>query len=185
MCQVKVWFTQPRNSFASCYAYNKGTKNFVRIRLELGRKSIPGHDINSGKPKIMVKKNRYVGFSKDAGLDISETSYWSVDGDKIKYKETTGKEEILSLDSSDGLVTYDFSLKPGTSLTKNVHKGNPVTPTPTLPEGITSDEIQQLAISYLGEKEGSILLTSTSSFGEGTIEKRLVEALIRAGLKSE
>jgi hypothetical protein len=148
---IITWFTQPKNSLASCYAYDNTTKKFVRIRLELGRTG------DHNETKIMVKENRYIGFS-DQLFDTKTITKWSVVSNKIQFG-------AIKLDNTplEGMYVYDFSLPAGNQNPTFIHWGNVVTKTPKLPPGIDEDTMIRLATYYLSQPTGDTIMTGSTA----------------------
>ena len=126
------WFTDPSKGtfvegsgkLSSYYQYDTQSKQFSRVRLELGRSS------GSGDTKAMYQETRYVAFSDQK---INDSKNWTVENGELKYKGNS-----LEQTPTNGDYVYDLTNPKSTP-----HYGNPVTDSPNLPEGI---EIRHLSL---------------------------------------
>lgn len=136
------WFTQPPSSFSSYYQYDTVTQQFSRIRLELGRSSPSG---STNDTLVSYKPQRSVGFA-DQRLSTSDPGqHWSVNEDgALCYDEVA-----LPGTPRDGVRVYDSS-----DPSSFVHRGNPVTESPTLPAGIEAKHLALLANRALATGSG-------------------------------
>ncbi|MCK8521150.1 hypothetical protein M0D21_06210 [Aquimarina sp. D1M17] len=158
---IITWFTDPSKGsftegstkFSSYYQFDTETKKFTRIRLELGRKaSSSGGD--DGRTGAFFKEERYVGFSNDPKVRSSQPTKWSVndkgelcfDGDPLQTKPA---KDLRTYDTSSTVFNEDTF----------IHKGNAITDSPNLPEGIETKHLSLIANDTTLEGE-SIKLTS-------------------------
>jgi hypothetical protein len=149
------WFTQPAG-FASYYQYDTSTKQFSRTRLELGRGGSDG-----GDTFVSYKPKRYVGFSKDT-YSSSDLSKWSVEDDALCYNKT----KLKSGPPESGDKVYD-----STDTGEFVHRGNPVTEQPTLPDGISGKHLALLANDvFVNGQKGTFKLTEGTASPEDLAE---------------
>jgi hypothetical protein len=130
---IIAWYTQPPGGFSSYYQYDTVSRNFTRIRLELGRAAKPTDD---GGTFASFKDDRRVGFS-DVRLSTSNPSaHWTVnEAGRLCFDGT----ELSGIPKSDSRV-YDTS-----DPDSFVHVGNKITDTPTLPPGIEPKHLALLA----------------------------------------
>lgn len=127
------WFTQPPGKFASYYQYDTATLEFSRTRLELGRSS----STRTNDTFVSYNPERTVGFASAQYPTSNPDEHWSVNGDgKLCYDGTA----LPSAKPSAGDRVYDTS-----DPASFVHRGNPVTETPVLPEGIEPKHLALLA----------------------------------------
>jgi hypothetical protein len=129
------WFTQPKKPFSSYYQYDTVTRHFSRTRLELDRSSKSGH---SNDTFVSYSKQRAVGFTNKRCPYDSEKpgQHWSVENGTLCYN---GKP-LPSASPRSGYRVYDTS-----NPQNSVHKGNAVTDTPKLPDGIGAKHLALLA----------------------------------------
>lgn len=163
---IITWFTDPSKGtftegsgkFSSYYQYDTTTRKFVRIRLELGRKSSSNGD--SGRTGAFFKEKRYVGFSNDPNIRTSEKSKWSIN--ENGQLEFNGK--ALETKPAEGLGVFDTS-----SSTFNedtfIHRGNAVTNSPNLPEGIEIKHLNLIANDAIINRTGTEF-TGSKATGE-------------------
>jgi len=146
------WFTQPANSFASCYVYNRTTHEFCRVRIELGRRASE-HD--NGDTIVSYRATRAVGFVPN-GQDYrtSQLERWSINGThRLCYNG-----EPLPQDPVVGYTVFD-----STAPDSFVHRGNPITTNPRLPAGITREDMIMLAQLVMENDRGRITLTARTA----------------------
>lgn len=156
---ILSWFTQPPGAFASYYQYDTSTREFSRIRLELGRTS----QTRTNDTFVSYKSGRAVGFS-DQRLSTSDLGRWSVDDDgQLCFDDVA----LPSDKPSAGDRVYDTS-DPGSF----VHRGNAVTDTPALPEGIAPKHLALLA-------NDSMLTRKTIALTGGDAEASALSAKIK------
>ena len=124
------WFTQPQNSYASCYLYNTETHAFCRVRIELNRNDDDGTFVS-------FRPARAVGFVEDGqNYRTSQNARWSInDAHRLCYDATP-----LSQEPSEGFTVFD-----STSPERFIHRGNRITTMPRLPEGISQEDMVELA----------------------------------------
>lgn len=150
------WFTQPPGKNASFYQYDTGTRQFTRIRLELGRGTLA-----KDSTFISYTPKRAVGFSKTtlkgAGNQQGKKSPWSVND----------KGELLY----NGKALPGPPPKPGDNIydTSNpdsfVHPGNPVTDKPIMVSDIKPEHLAMLANeSFI---TGKVMTTLTPGSASG------------------
>lgn len=160
---IKIWYTDPakgnfagnQGKFSSYYQYDTVTKEFVRVRLELGRApSSSGGD--SGKTFVNYKETRTVGFS-DQVYSTSDLSRWSVDA----QNRLCFDNHPLSENPSKNARTYDCS-----DVESFVHRGNQVTENPNFPEGIATKHLSLLANNAIINKTSANLTTSSATAQE-------------------
>ena len=159
---IITWFTQPQNSFASYYYFDDTTHNFVRIRLELGRQ-------DSGT-LAMYRTNRYVGFSNKRYNTEARKKFFVDDG-SIKTDTdsclaccfSSLRSEVLQSNPQDGLTVYDFTSNDGTHPVGTPHVGNPVTTAPRLPNGISAQNLNTLALRCLSLRRDINLTENTAT----------------------
>ncbi|MCE0915821.1 MULTISPECIES: hypothetical protein [unclassified Pseudomonas] len=151
------WFTQPTDANASYYQYDSVTQQFSRIRLELGRTSMSG---NNGT-FATYKSQRTFGFSDQRYSTQNPADHWSVNEDgKLCYDKTV----LRGVPPQVGDKVYDSS-----NTNEFVHRGNPVTDTPELPEGILPKHLALLANEAMVQK-AQIDLTLGTATQEALIE---------------
>lgn len=130
------WYTDPSggdfagnpDKFSSFYQYDPASKEFVRIRLELGRADADG-------TFARFKSERYVGFS-DERYSTGNLNRWTVDGQgRICFDNAA-----LQQTPREGYQVYD-----ATNPRVFVHRGNPVTTEPNFPEGIQAKHLSLIA----------------------------------------
>jgi hypothetical protein len=161
------WFSQPEGSFSSYYQYDTVTTNFTRIRLELGRASSNG---STDDTFIGYKTERYVGFS-DVRLSTSKSNlgHWSVNEDnQLCYDGAP----LPGGRPSDGARIYDC-----TDPSSFVHRGNPVTDTPTLPDGIAPKHLALLANETFGGSRDSTTKLTGSDATDAELSTALKQAV--------
>lgn len=151
---AKTWYTHPENQFDSFYYFDDTTRELVRIRLELGRKS------GSGDTKAMYEPDRYFGFSTDASLDVRDLNLWTVDKGTVQYN---GRP--LESNPTKDYWTYDFALRQGEKKPREIHPGNKVATSGQLPKGITEKELITLAQKAIARR-GDIVLTKKDATPE-------------------
>ncbi|MCI1900865.1 MAG: hypothetical protein LKI85_21155 [Enterobacter sp.] len=124
------WFTQPENSYASCYLYDTETHAFCRVRIELNRGDEDGTFVS-------FRSSRAVGFVADGqNYRTSQNARWSINAsNRLCYDATP-----LPQEPREGYTVFD-STTPATF----IHRGNRITTTPHLPEGISSENMIELA----------------------------------------
>jgi hypothetical protein len=144
---IIAWYTQPPGKFSSYYQYDTVSRNFTRIRLELGRAAKPTDD---GGTFASFKDDRRVGFSDDRLSTSKPADHWSVNGSGRLCFD--GKE--LSGVPKPGSRVYDAS-----NPDSFVHVGNPVTDTPALPPGIEPKHLALLANKAMIMKTKIVLTT--------------------------
>lgn len=150
------WFSQPEGSFSSYYQYDTVTTNFTRIRLELGRASSNG---STDDTFVGYKTERYVGFTDESlSTRKSNLGHWSVNEDnELCYDGAP----LPGGRPSDGDRIYDC-----TDPSSFVHRGNPVTDTPTLPDGIAPKHLALLANeTFGGSRDTTTKLTGSDATG--------------------
>lgn len=151
---IITWFTQPVQSFASFYMYDKINGDFVRIRLELGRRSYEEDDGSTG---IQVRKNMYIGFANENDdLKYSDENKWNV---KKYPRQLFYDKELLTLEPKRDFFEYDSN-----GHIDFIHYGNPVTKVPILPKKDLSFSVDEktlyvIAQNYLGKEENFYPLT--------------------------
>jgi hypothetical protein len=164
---IMSWFTQPPGENSSYYQYDTVTKNFTRIRLELDRASSSG---STDDTFVGYKAERYVGFST-ARYSTSKGNLgdWSVNEDgALCYKGVA-----LPADRPDaGARTYDC-----TDPSSFVHRGNPVTTTPTLPEGIGAKHLALLANETFGGAHDAMTKLTGPDASDAELSKALKDAV--------
>ncbi len=151
------WFTDPakgnfgipgnEEKFSSYYQYDTTSKEFTRVRLELGRTS------GSGDTQAMFKETRYVGFSTEK---IRTSSDWTVEAGQLKYKGVA-----LETVPTEGDYVYDL-----TNPTSKPHFGNPVTSEANLPEGIEVKHLNLIANDAMVSKSSVVFTTKAASGAE-------------------
>lgn len=158
------WFTQPANSFASCYLYNCTTYEFCRVRIELGRRA---SEQDNGDTIVSYRATRTVGFVPNGdGYRTSQLERWSINGaHQLCYDGTP-----LPQDPVVGYSVFD-----STTPASFVHRGNPITDDPRLPEGITREDMVMLARLVMENDRGRITLTA-----RGATEIELRDAILQA-----
>ena len=157
------WFTQPPDEFSSYYQYDTVTKNFTRIRLELGRQSQSG---NTDDTFVGFKTERYVGFSSaDYSTRKSNLGHWSVN--------EAGELCYDGVALPTGRPAADDNVYDCTDPSSFVHSGNPVTTTPSLPPGIEPKHLALLA----NETFGGTHDVRTRLTGSDATEDELTSAL--------
>lgn len=149
---VITWTTRPRNPFDSFYYYNTGTRDFVRIRLELNRTG------SNPDPGVFSKLNRYVGFViSTAGMNFEEYNYWSVNAQNQIVYNDGGNPITLSNIPAVGYKVIDFSLAQGATHPTFVHHGNAVVGPPyrlprnTAGQLVTEGMLRSIADEELGD----------------------------------
>jgi hypothetical protein len=160
------WFTQPTGSFASCYLFNQSTHAFCRVRIELGRTARNG---DNGDTLVSSHATRAVGFVPN-GRDYhtSQLERWSIN----EAHHLCYDDEPLPQDPVVGYTVFD-STTPGDF----VHRGNPITVTPHLPEGITREDMVMLARLVMAETtQGRIRLTARDA-SEAALRDAILEAI--------
>lgn len=152
------WFTNPGDGvLSSYYQYDNLTRQFVRIRLELGRT-----DANDASDTVVnYQPERVVGFSKQDYLgdaDELDPADWSVnDGGELCYRGTP----LPGGRPPAGDYVYDASI--GTTFP---HAGSPVTVEPVLPEGIEPRHLALLANDAVANRARTRVLTKGSASTE-------------------
>lgn len=158
------WFTQPANSFASCYLYNRTTHEFCRVRIELGRTA---SDHDNGGTMVSYRATRAVGFVAN-GQDYrtSQLQRWSINGaHRLCYNGAP-----LPQDPVVGYTVFD-STTPG----EFVHRGNPITDNPRLPAGVTREDMIMLARLVMENDRARVPLTARDA-----TETELRDAILHA-----
>ena len=157
------WFTDPSKGtfvegsgkFSSYYQYDTETKQFTRVRMELGRKaSSSGYD--QGDTMASYKETRYVSFSDEK---IRDGKNWTVENGELKYKGNS-----LEQTPSSGDYVYDL-----TNPKSVPHFGNPVTDSPNLPEGIEVRHLSLIANDTMVNKT-SFKFTTSKATGDALSE---------------
>ena len=170
---IVIWTTDPAKGdfannpqkYSSFYMYETVSKQFVRVRLELGR-----NDSNGGDTFSRYKKTRTIGFSDQTYL-TRDLARWSLDAhDKLCYDGTP-----LSQTPEADSKTYDC-----TDVTSFVHRGNAVTANPNFPPGIESKHLLLVANETLINKT-NITFTNSAASGENLAEalKTKVSAIVK------
>ncbi|KAF1370474.1 hypothetical protein [Yokenella regensburgei] len=155
------WFTQPANSFASCYLYDQETHEFCRVRLELNR------DDNHGT-FVSYYATRAVGFVADGqNYRTSQNQRWTInDANRLCYNGAP-----LPQDPVSGMTVFD-----STDPASFVHRGNPITNAPVLPPGISQAQLRQLADLVRAEgPDGRVQLTARDA-----TPQQLAQAIVAA-----
>lgn len=161
------WFSQPEGSFSSYYQYDTVTTNFTRIRLELGRVSSSGATDDTF---IGYKTERYVGFSDQRySTSKSNLGHWSVNADNELCYDGVA---LPGGRPADGARIYDCT-NPGSF----VHRGNPVTDTPTLPEGIAPKHLALLANETFGGSKDAMTKLTDSDATDAELSTALKQAV--------
>jgi hypothetical protein len=144
---IVTWYTDPSEGtfkngsgkFSSYYQYETVTRRFVRIRLDIERKSLAGSNAkDAGGTEIIYREKRYVGFSSKKDLP-TKNNWTTSESGKLCYN---GDELSINDNSqpSKNLYVYDTS-----DVRNPTHKGNKVTLKANLPEGITENHLRLLA----------------------------------------
>lgn len=157
---LKTWVTKSRKPFSCFYYYNTMSRNFVRIRLELGRKGLYPN------PGISARLNRFIGFVDDiSAFDFEDFNRWTVNH-KNEIVYCTGNDFItLSKEPAEGKRAIDFSLAIDELHPTFIHLGNTVAKAPgMLPvnskgKEITDEMLVAIAESQLGEYTSISLCT--------------------------
>lgn len=141
---ILSWFTQPPGGFSSYYQFDTATREFSRIRLELGRQS----ETRTTDTFVSYNSDRAVGFSAQR-LSTSDLTRWSVDEDgQLCFDDVA----LPSDKPSAGDRVYDSS-----NPDSFVHRGNPVTDAPVLPQDIQAKHLALLANDALLTRKGFTL----------------------------
>jgi len=158
------WFTQPANSFASCYLYNRTTHEFCRVRIELGRSA---SEQDNGDTIVSYLATRAVGFVANGdGYRTSQLERWSIN----EAHQLCYNGESLPQDPAAGSSVFD-----STTPASFVHRGNPITSDPRLPAGITREDMVTLARLVMENDRGRITLTARDA-----TEIELRDAILQA-----
>ncbi|WP_146745781.1 hypothetical protein V1599_04230 [Enterobacter sp. ECC-175] len=156
------WFTQPQNSYASCYLYNTETHAFCRVRIELNRNDEDGTFVS-------FYPSRAVGFVADGqNYRTSQNARWSInDEHRLRYDGT-----VLPQDPREGYTVFD-----STTPARFVHRGNAITVTPRLPAGITQEDMVELARLVMLERPAArVQLTARDASAE-TLRDAILDAI--------
>lgn len=156
---IITWFTQPANSYASYYQFDTETKKFVRIRMELGRKS------GSGRTQLIYEDEYAVGFGKAADYDTSDAQRWKVN----EKGQLCYDDKPLSLEPGPKLNTFDTK-QDYIDNQDYVHFGNELSTNPSLPDGIEPKHLSLLASDAM-EKGKSYRLTERDASGKELSDK--------------
>ncbi len=143
------WFTQPPGQNASYYQYDTVTQQFSRTRLELGRQS----SSNTNDTFVSYRSQRTVGFSDVRYSTTNPGDHWTVNDGTLYFDGTP-----LATTPSANAKVYDC-----TDPTDFVHRGNPVTETPTLPLGIEPKHLALLANEAMVSKTKITLTAGTAT----------------------
>ena len=157
---LKTWVTKSRQPFNSFYYYNTMSRNFVRIRLELGRKGLYPN------PGITARLNRFIGFVDNLNaFDFKNFNRWTVNN-KNEIVYCVGNDFItLPNEPAAGKKVIDFSLAIDELHPTFIHLGNTVAETPgMLPvnsrgKEVTEEMLITIAESQLGEYTSISLCT--------------------------
>lgn len=157
---LKTWVTESRKPFNCFCCYNTTSRNFVRIRLELGRRGLYPN------PGITARLNRFIGFVDDVEtFDFKDFNRWTVNH-KNEIVYCSGSDFIiLSSEPAGGKTAIDFSLAADELHPTFIYVGNTVAETanmlPVSSKGkeVTEEMLIAIAESQLGEYTSISLCT--------------------------
>jgi hypothetical protein len=159
------WFTKPEKSFDSYYQYDTVTKNFVRIRLELGR--------NDGDDSVIIfEPKNYVGFSRsDYPTKGADLNRWSVNAaEELCYNGVA----LRGGRPSDKDYVYDTD-----NPTEWMHPGNPVTYRPYLPHDIQAKHLALIANDAFERGQRGDDVLTRSNVDKEVLDRVLQERVCR------